>query len=418
MLTGILLSTLLVGAHIRDFGAVCDGVADDTNEIQAALDGGGLISFSGLVSCRITRPLVCEQRVTFVADGPYQFTTAGASGFFIRVAPGEDGLILNPGCKHSIFEGFRLAGTKQHISTAVGIQVRTSVTLRDVAVSDFDSHGVLALCGDVDVQGRNTNCNLTRMDGITLETNGGWGMWISGGDSNTWLVEWLHCKDNEQGCLYTKSFLGSHYNYFHSEGPADRYAIFVDNPNARNVFNFAYIENPSPMHVPSPSVLLGGHSSAGSDNSSWIEGGVHYGLWSFYNDLNFLRSSWLQLGASAGPECSFAVEQTRPGLDGNPRSAPFRMCNYGTGTSLWQGTAQVMEFGDIESPLGQGSVSVGQMLYLGRYPNTRSYFWSDGLPAVECAAGDIRANSALSAQDKCALYACLDGVWTCAARVE
>lgn len=66
--------------HVKDFGAVCDDVVDDTAAFQRALNHGGLVQVSG-GTCKITAPLNIYTKTTLSGAGrkksTLHFTNAG-----------------------------------------------------------------------------------------------------------------------------------------------------------------------------------------------------------------------------------------------------------------------------------------------------------------------------------------------------
>lgn len=82
------LAKLRDTVHIKDFGAVCDGVADDTAEVLAAvaaLSAGGTLYYSGtpLLSSTVT----IDKPIRLVGVGRYGVTPVGRPGsYFIKKA--------------------------------------------------------------------------------------------------------------------------------------------------------------------------------------------------------------------------------------------------------------------------------------------------------------------------------------------
>lgn len=414
----MILTLLLIAASPFDYGAIGDCRHNDGPVIQAMLDNPTIeeIDFRGCACFKSEQTLFVPKRMRLFGDKPYRFAGGHASGQYLKFGAGLGGIVFLPGSAFSKLENIALIGTKQRIGVANGIDVRTSVELSDVIIYDFDGDGIHAECGGT------SNCNLARLNDVTTETNGGWGLWVSGGDSNSWFVERFHANQNDAGCLYSRSFLGSHYEQVLCQDTDGvlRGGVLVDNPNAHNVFDYVYIEGAAPLRVRSPSVVLGGFHGAMTYDSSVLEGGVHKGMWSFFNDLEQQKAITLILGTAAGARCAFAAENSYPNQFGNPASGLIRFCadDNQYDFRMGGGTVKAIEIGDVaNTEMGWGGVALTRGLFIGAKNNRRSYKYSGGTPTDACLPGDIRTNSAFGDRNEvCALFACRVNKWVCVAR--
>ena len=107
-------------ADVKGFGAVGDGVADDTNAIQHAVDqGDGLLELPGGLY-RLSRPIVIELR----RSGPFSLTGGGGRARLLMAGPGPALRVVGTHDKSADPESFREGvWARERMPTVTGIEV-------------------------------------------------------------------------------------------------------------------------------------------------------------------------------------------------------------------------------------------------------------------------------------------------------
>lgn len=131
---------------VTDYGAVCDGVADDTAEIQAAVDaaetaGGGNVFFPG-GTCLISAPIVISSDTTLFGEGSVSIIKAatGFTGNYMLVnesySAGADTNIT--------IRNLHVDGSKASVASIAGISFQKidGVQILDVEVRDCNGNGI------------------------------------------------------------------------------------------------------------------------------------------------------------------------------------------------------------------------------------------------------------------------------------
>jgi hypothetical protein len=133
---------------VKDYGAVGDGVADDTAAIQAAIDachaeGGGIVSFPP-GEYGLSAPLVARDNVKLVGSG-YQSVYDVTYKPPVRLV-GDDGFALISGGTDPIYDfgvdGIGLIGVDVAGSRGISALNAWNWTLRNLFCSEFGEHGV------------------------------------------------------------------------------------------------------------------------------------------------------------------------------------------------------------------------------------------------------------------------------------
>jgi hypothetical protein len=107
-------------ADVKGFGAVGDGVADDTNAIQHAVDqGDGLLELPGGLY-RLSRPIVIELR----RSGPFSLTGGGGRARLLMAGPGPALRVVGTHDKSADPATFREGvWTRERMPTVTGVEV-------------------------------------------------------------------------------------------------------------------------------------------------------------------------------------------------------------------------------------------------------------------------------------------------------
>ncbi len=197
---------------VKDFGAVGDGVTDDTAAIQAALDslpsaGGEVYVPTG--QYRVTAGLVASKRVRLVGAG-YSFLLASASPCVIVKASTVSGPVLTLSASASTVENLSFLGEVGN--TGDGILIRSSRgTLRDVSVFQMGQDGIR-----IGTDAGNENCNLWYLSNVKTKSNGQHGLHLSEGagplaDTNAGTCVNIDAQSNGAAGVYLN---GSQLNTF------------------------------------------------------------------------------------------------------------------------------------------------------------------------------------------------------------
>jgi len=190
---------------VKDFGAVGNGIVDDTAAIQAAVNSvpslGGQIFFpqgSYLISSTIILP--ASKNITLLGEGTAHVNN-GFYGSQIKKAASLNGNALEITTNGSIIEKLMIQGVAGNGGD--GILIKASrITLRDVGVYAMGNDGIRI--------GEDTggiNCNLWYLDNVKSKNNGGHGVHISEGagplaDTNAGTLLHADLQSNALSGLY------------------------------------------------------------------------------------------------------------------------------------------------------------------------------------------------------------------------
>ena len=165
--------------NVKDFGAVGDGVTDDTVAIQAAIDACEVLHFPA-ATYRLTH-LTIAKDVRIVGDGWnetfLEFTTTSQDGI---TWTGAASLGLN---SVGLLEGIALKYVGAGASGKVGIKLSRKVNMREVVVDNFTSHGLELVSVDAATQ----TPYFCLFESVRFINNGGSGCMVNDGcNANTW----------------------------------------------------------------------------------------------------------------------------------------------------------------------------------------------------------------------------------------
>ena len=164
--------------NVLDYGAVGDGVTDDTAAIQATLDalpsaGGEVIVPAG--QYKVTASLIANKRVRLVGVG-YSYLLASPSPcVIIKASTVTDPVLVLP-TPASTVENLSFLGEVRG-NTGDGILIKSArCTLRDVSVFRMGNDGIR-----IGTDTGNENCNLWYLSNVKTKSNGQHGLHLSEG---------------------------------------------------------------------------------------------------------------------------------------------------------------------------------------------------------------------------------------------
>lgn len=166
-------SKLKETVSVKDFGAIGDGVTDDTAAITAALSSGALRVYAPGSGYKITSKLTIPAGVEFFGDGRFVTT--------LTIAADVVGVELSTFSK---FRGFKVIRTGTHTNNGVDAGTPTSgggrMVIEDIWVHGAGLNGICVRNGNLGTI-RDVVCTNNGQDGInfTIET----------ADNNAWKLE-------------------------------------------------------------------------------------------------------------------------------------------------------------------------------------------------------------------------------------
>lgn len=137
-----------------------------------------------------------------------------------------------------------------------GIELLARANLEYVSIENFPENGI-HISADVN-RTPPTNANTWRMYSVLTTENGGHGLYVDGGDTNTGVAVGLSASSNGGWGIYDSSFLGNTYLGAHT-ATNTLGSYKSDDRNARNLFLNPYAEGDQPpAQIIAPSIVLGG----------------------------------------------------------------------------------------------------------------------------------------------------------------
>lgn len=208
----------LGGFSPQQYGAVGDGVTDDTSAIQGAVDaasaaGGGVVALSS-GTFLVSAPIVLPSAVRLIGAGSAATTIKLADGSDCNVIESVDyatlsgtsaWLVTSEGVPFSFgAEHLRIDGNKSNNTAGDGIRwYGKRFRLIDVVVHDCAGNGIRTECADVIGQAEVDDMPESRIDQVWARSNDGHG------------VHFLGTHDSRIGSVFSL-FNGGHGLYFNS----------------------------------------------------------------------------------------------------------------------------------------------------------------------------------------------------------
>lgn len=209
---------------VFDFGAVGDGVTDDTAAVKAAmaaLRSGGTLELGNGYTFLISESLVLEKpvaflgstmdqsRLLFALDGSYVDIGDGTLAAIILLHPQT---VLPPYSGYggrSSFTGLTAVAETGAPAGLRGFVICAPAYFYEVRAENFPSDGFAVMAGDESPIDGNANGTVFMNGGA--QANGGHGYYFLGNDTNACLINRCYSADNGGWGYYDDSLLGNTY---------------------------------------------------------------------------------------------------------------------------------------------------------------------------------------------------------------
>jgi hypothetical protein len=280
--------------HVDWFGAVGDGVTDDTAAFVALRSVVGALSTSGTLGLRRGPDIRLGAKEYFLASDfdckGFTATWRGSGGGFaawnntgattIRMASGKTwyfqrsnteggstGTTIPFGCDGSVFYDITWRGPGKGTGTASVARMRAKISLYNCRFIEGGGHGleINATAGGGTTTEGNANCWL--MIGGACSLNGKSGMYTVGADTNAGVCVGTTFDNNAEYGIFEDSFLGNQYYGIHCDANTLGH---VHGTGVNNASEFhGYYESGYP-----PSVIPPRSWASGVNSYDQIDGGA------------------------------------------------------------------------------------------------------------------------------------------------
>lgn len=208
---------------VKDFGAVGDGVTDDTAAIKnalAAVANGGTVNLAPGKTYLISQTIVLTRPVNIYGGAKENTTLLFSSSGAYLSAPWKCGMIAvhsstaipsNAGdARRSVLSGFTLR-MQPGVTAMGGFIAATPVYLREVDAYGFSSDGFAVMAAGNASSPIQGNANGTTFSNCISQSNGGSGFYLTGDDANACLFVGCRAPTNIGYGFYDNSLLGNTY---------------------------------------------------------------------------------------------------------------------------------------------------------------------------------------------------------------
>ncbi len=270
----VALGLLFQTVSILSFGGVGDGVTDNSAALAAAIASfptnldGNTYSYAGTIlfppgQYYFASTIQINRQVRLVGAGSPAGNALGPSQLLF--ADNIDGIAINHAnvptngaldAAGAMLDGLYLKRSKNTAGTlGNGVNVSTRCEIRNCMIDSFRGDGIHIVA---DSSGSpSTNANNWHIENCRVISNGGNGLYVQGGDTNSGTAVGLDCSSNTLDGIYDSSFLGNSYIGCHTASNV-RYGYHSDNANARNVFVGCYTEGGEVHSIAFPAFVFGG----------------------------------------------------------------------------------------------------------------------------------------------------------------
>jgi hypothetical protein len=269
---------------VKDFGAVGDGVTDDSDEIIAAIASDARVIYFHPGTYILSKCLNLTTMVTLVGSTGYR---EGKPPSILQFANGCCGIIVHSNTNADA-QGYANVIDNSHpttdgggsvirslyirrgtgVATAVdgathGIRLRSRAHIDHCYIAGFAGNGIhlVATSGGTNETQGNANSFLISDTAIASCRHG---VHVDGADVNAGNGFNVSVISNQGWGIYDSSFLGNTWTGCHASGNTEG-PYWADDPNARSVFIGCYSESDQPIaRIQSPGIHVGGLSDVGS----------------------------------------------------------------------------------------------------------------------------------------------------------
>lgn len=261
---------------IEDFGAVGDGVANDTAAFEAALSAvpnGTTINLRGGATYLLKRTLVHSKAIRlegasreqtiirFAADGDYLLVSPTARAAMIFMHPsvqnivGYNGQALTGYAGRTVLRGVGITGTTGMQALTNGLFIAAPIYVYETDVLSFTANGALVQAGQD--QATKGNANGTTFNNVNALGNTLSGFAFIGNDANRCISYGCNAAQNGQYGYYDDSLLGNTFIATEADNNGVGGYFQIATRPAKSAFVAPYSETPAHFSLNPRSAMLG-----------------------------------------------------------------------------------------------------------------------------------------------------------------